>query len=140
MKTNGIGYFISLSCIIALLVIIAPGTLHGQSDPLIRHAMVRVQPVTDYEAFAPSPLPDRIALTWSGDPATTQVVSWRTDTSVERAFGEIALSTDGPLFWYKTHWAETRPLETNLGVAHYHSVEFTGLGPLRSISTGSGTE
>ncbi|MBR15462.1 MAG: hypothetical protein CMQ25_04330, partial [Gammaproteobacteria bacterium] len=30
-------------------------------------------------AHAPTPLPDRVVLTWEGDPSTTQSVTWRTD-------------------------------------------------------------
>ena len=32
--------------------------------------------------FPATPLPDQIVLTWSEDPATTQTIQWRTDTSV----------------------------------------------------------
>jgi len=54
------------------------------------------QPVAypEAEAYAPSPLPDRIVLTWDGDPATSQAVTWRTDTSVQRAWAELALAGD----------------------------------------------
>jgi hypothetical protein len=42
-------------------------------------------PYAEQLAHAPTPLPDRVVLTWAGDPATTQAVTWRTATSVERA-------------------------------------------------------
>ena len=35
-------------------------------------------------AHAPTPLPDRVVLTWEGDPSTTQSVTWRTDVSVKK--------------------------------------------------------
>ena len=37
-------------------------------------------------AHAPTPLPDRVVLTWEEDPATTQSVSWRTDTNIKEAW------------------------------------------------------
>src|SRR5262245_48125758 len=40
-------------------------------------------------AYRPTPLPDRIILTWQTDPATSQAVTWRTDTSVTAAVAEI---------------------------------------------------
>lgn len=115
--------------LIVVIFILSKCELYGQSDPLLRHAMVTIDPVSDFEAFKPSPLPDRINLTWNDDPATTQAVSWRTDESVERAFGQIAKSCDGPLFWHDTVWAKTNPLETNLGISHYHTVVFRDLEP-----------
>ena len=38
----------------------------------------------------PSPIPDRIVLTWTGDPATSQSVTWRTDETIEQAYVEFA--------------------------------------------------
>ncbi|MEN6588790.1 MAG: metallophosphoesterase, partial [Proteiniphilum sp.] len=35
--------------------------------------------------IATSPYPDRIVLTWAGDPSNSQAVSWRTDRSVQHA-------------------------------------------------------
>ena len=40
--------------------------------------------VTPTEEHRPGPLPDRIILTWKGDPTRSQAVTWRTDTSVNR--------------------------------------------------------
>jgi hypothetical protein len=81
-------------------------------------------------AHAPRPLPDRIVLTWRSDPATTQAVTWRTDTSVKRAVAELARANEnGRDLEPRSTPATTVPLESDLGVAHYHSVEFTGLEP-----------
>lgn len=79
----------------------------------------------------PTPVPDRIILTWSGDPATTQSVTWRTDTSVKRARAEIAVAEDGPTFTgeKRTVDATTVPFESNLGEARMHTATFTGLEP-----------
>lgn len=36
--------------------------------------------------YPSSPQPDQIVLTWSGDPATTQTIQWRTSTNVAEGF------------------------------------------------------
>jgi 3',5'-cyclic AMP phosphodiesterase CpdA len=85
----------------------------------------------DAEVYRPSVVPDRILLTWAGDPATTQSVTWRTDDTVAEAFAEIAPAGDGPNFKKEAArlTAETTPLKTDLGPAHYHAVSFEGLSP-----------
>ena len=89
------------------------------------------QKVADADAHRPTPLPDRILLTWSQDPTTTQSVTWRTDDSVTRAFAEIAEAGDGQLFRQVARRidAATAPLKTDLGLCHYHEVTFAGLTP-----------
>ena len=42
-------------------------------------------------AHQPTPLPDRVVLTWNDNPATTQSVNWRTDISVKKAFAQLAI-------------------------------------------------
>ncbi|WP_160168329.1 phytase [Novipirellula maiorica] len=81
--------------------------------------------------FAPSAVPDRIVLTWAGDPTTTQSVTWRTDMSVKKAVLEFAIAEDGPLFVNKTQQtdAKSESLKTDLGLAQYHSVTLTELKP-----------
>ena len=37
-----------------------------------------------------SPDPDRIVLTWTGNPARTQAVTWRTDNTVDVGYAELA--------------------------------------------------
>lgn len=87
--------------------------------------------VEDREIFQATPLPDRIVLTWSGDPTQTQSVTWRTDPSVRQGFAEIAVSEPGPHFAPKAQsfLATTELLVSDAGAAHYHSVKFTGLKP-----------
>lgn len=85
----------------------------------------------------PSMDPDRIILTFHGDPATSRAVTWRTDTGVTRAVAQIAEATVNSGF--KDH-AVTRNALTepfDLGeykgnaslLVHYHSVIFEGLKP-----------
>ena len=46
----------------------------------------------------PSTLADRVVLTYEGDPATSQSVTWRTDATVKTAQAQIAQSGEGPAF------------------------------------------
>ena len=95
------------------------------------------------ETYRPSKVPDRIVLTWKDDVATTQAVTWRTDTTVTKAVAEIARAEQGPWFVSKAKQidATTEELETDLGKAHYHAAEFTGLTPetLYVYRVGDGT-
>lgn len=86
-------------------------------------------PVPAEVTYKPSAVPDRILLSWTGDPATSQAVTWRTDTTVTQAFVEYAEAEDGPGFVDRADRivAETDRLETNLGPAHYHSITLAGL-------------
>ena len=81
--------------------------------------------------YAPTAKPDRIILTWSADPATTQSVTWRTDQSVRTGLAEIVPAGDGPDFAKGAQRveAESDNFESSLGKARYHSVTFTGLKP-----------
>lgn len=87
--------------------------------------------VTDAVLYQPSPIPDRIILTWTGDPTTSQTVTWRTSTEVSRAFAEIAIAGDGPDFKKTAQRIEaaTQPFVSNLSKCHMHRVEFTELQP-----------
>jgi hypothetical protein len=104
---------------------------------------------TPYEApwQSPSVWPDRIALTFDGDPARTLAVTWRTDTSVASAKAEIVKATPDARFdlgaspipaqTERVDLAnfndngESVPVAVNSGLppVHYHSVLFTGLEP-----------
>ena len=93
--------------------------------------VVASKPIADTEVHRPSQLPDRIVLTWSGDPARSQAVTWRTDTSVAVGLAEIAIAADNDSFTKRSRQlkAKTEPLKSNLSIAHYHSVEFAALSP-----------
>ena len=44
----------------------------------------------------PSKDPDRIILTFNGNPATSRAVTWRTNTTITKAIAEIAVATVNP--------------------------------------------
>ena len=83
-----------------------------------------------------SAYPDRVVLTWSDDPATTQSVTWRTDISVAQGLAQYAVASPGPDF---VDHAVTMQAESSVfdpveipeagGLARFHSVTFTGLVP-----------
>jgi hypothetical protein len=76
-------------------------------------------------------IPDRIVLTWQTDPATSQAVTWRTDTTVAQGTVEIAPAEASPRFTVRRESvaAETRRVETDSGPAHFHSANIPGLTP-----------
>jgi 3',5'-cyclic AMP phosphodiesterase CpdA len=112
------------------LCLVASGLFAHAADPVLIPAQTLHQP---------RPTPDRVILTWSGDPATTQAVTWRTDTTVLSGKAQLAVSQDGPNFdpiskdkgkpTYVTLEGTSQLLKTQLNEAHYHTVEFTGLTP-----------
>jgi len=86
---------------------------------------------SEAKTYRPSAVPDRIVLTWKGDVATTQAVTWRTSTDVKRAVAQIAVAEHGPWFVDKATEiaATTQTLPSDLGDANYHSANFTDLTP-----------
>ncbi len=92
------------------------------------HAVAEVKPAAMYK---PTAMPDRIVLTLSGDPRTTQSVTWRTSTEVQHGIAEIVVAEANPYFSEKStqHAATTQPLKTDINEAHFHTVTFTDLKP-----------
>ncbi|MDQ8204135.1 fibronectin type III domain-containing protein [Pelagicoccus sp. SDUM812003] len=79
---------------------------------------------------APTPIPERVVLTWNDDPATTQAVTWRTDTSVKQAVAEIAIANaNGRALKPDRFKATTEFFKSDINEAHYHSVTFRSLEP-----------
>ena len=64
----------------------------------------------------PSKDPDRIILTFNGDPATKRAVTWRTDSSVKKAKAQIAVAAVNSSFVEEatTYFATTE--EFDLGI------------------------
>ena len=85
----------------------------------------------------PSKDPDRIILTFHGDPATARAFTWRTDKSIAKAVAQIAEPTANSKFAASavTKTASTEPFD--LGkykgnaslIVNYHSVVFKNLEP-----------
>lgn len=82
------------------------------------------------QQYAPTPTPERVVLSWNDDPATTQSVTWRTDTSVKKAVAEIAVANaNGYALEPERVEATTTPFKSDLNEAHYHSLTYRGLTP-----------
>jgi 3',5'-cyclic AMP phosphodiesterase CpdA len=85
----------------------------------------------DRSVYAPTPVPDRIILTWTGDPSSMQAVTWRTDTQIGQAVAEIAEADATPKFYRKARRlkATTQELETENGISLHHNIVFDNLKP-----------
>ena len=78
----------------------------------------------------PTPLPDRVVLTWEDNPSTTQSVTWRTDISVKNGLAQLAeANANGRALKPKTFDAETTFFQSDINKAHYHTVTFRDLKP-----------
>ena len=81
-------------------------------------------------AHTPTPLPDRVVLTWNDDPATTQAVNWRTDLSVKVGLAHLAIANaNGRALKPDEFKAETSYFKSDINEANYHSVTFKNLQP-----------
>ena len=85
----------------------------------------------------PSKDPDRIILTFNGDPSTKRAVTWRTDSSVEKAEAQIAAAGVNSKFVKEATSYIATTEEFDLGIyksnksliVNYHSVVFENLKP-----------
>jgi len=113
----------SLVFLVVALALDGPAAIAHEDHPPAK--------VLDESLYRATPMPDRIILTWKGDPARTQAVTWRTDPSIKKGLAQIAVAEAGPDFVKKAKEvvATTTPHESDLGPAHYHSVDFQELTP-----------
>ena len=85
----------------------------------------------------PSKDPDRIILTFNGNPSTKRAVTWRTDSSVKKAEAQIAVAGINSDFVKEasTYIANTEEFDLGLYksnkslIVNYHSVVFENLKP-----------
>lgn len=85
----------------------------------------------------PSKDPDRIILTFNGDPSTKRAVTWRTDLSVEKSEAQIAVAGINSSFTNEasSYIASTEKFDLGLYksnkslIVNYHSVVFENLKP-----------
>ena len=85
----------------------------------------------------PSKDPDRIILTFNGNPSTKRAVTWRTDSSVKKAEAQIAIAGLNSDFVNEatTYTANTEEFDLGLYksnkslLVNYHSVVFENLNP-----------
>ncbi|MFO0914986.1 MAG: metallophosphoesterase family protein [Pirellulales bacterium] len=116
-------------CCCGLLICLALAVRAGAHDEADEHV---AQPaISAKEQHRATILPDRVLLSWSGNPAHTQDVTWRTSTEVPRSFVEYAVDTGRPDFVDSCVRIEavTRPFESDLGTYHLHTARMAALAP-----------
>lgn len=88
---------------------------------------------TNAQDFNPKPFPDRVILTWTGNPEVSQTVTWRTDTTITASKAQIKAEDSSPALEESitTYDAGSRILSggNNYAIAKYHQVTFTNLKP-----------
>ncbi len=85
----------------------------------------------------PSKDPDRIILTFHGDPATNRAVTWRTSTKISKAVAQVAVAEVNSKFKNSAITVEaiTEPFDLGMYkgnkplIVNYHSAIFKGLKP-----------
>jgi hypothetical protein len=114
-------------------------TVNGQPVSVLeREPAARAYPAT--LQHKPTPLPDRVVLTWSGDPTRSIDISWRTDLSARESAAEFALadSLQGTNFNQgdernvrngKRVTGRAQEFTSDLGKCRLHSVHLGGLQP-----------
>jgi hypothetical protein len=109
------------ACLIALMVTALPCLAQERDRPA---------PVAA-ETYRATAFPDRIILTFAGDPSRSQAVTWRTDATVTGAQAQIALADHGPQFeeLARSLPATTVSLSTGAGTFQHHTVVFRDLKP-----------
>lgn len=83
-------------------------------------------------AHPSGPAPDQVLLTWSADPATTQTVQWRTDTSVARGAARYRRAANPAEGWRVVDASMTRIEDRMLAndpVCHRFTAILHGLMP-----------
>ena len=118
----------------ALVLFLCTAPLPAHDGAEDGHTHAPAAPVPERLTYAPSGVPDRIVLTWAGDPATSQSVTWRTAVGVAGPVVQYAVATRGPQFMRQkdlivTLPADTQELESDLGPAAYHSATMPDLEP-----------
>lgn len=98
---------------------------------LLGYLPVQAQYEEGKDYYPPSKVPDRIVLTLTESPASTQAVTWRTSTEVAVGKGQLMLADPSPdiVGELQEVQAETTQLESDKSTAHYHSLTFTNLQP-----------
>jgi len=91
---------------------------------------------TEHEQHRPTPLPDRVVLTWSGDPTRSIDVTWRTDAARTHAVAEYARADslvgnlrDEIVPGRSRVEGASQDFTSDLGHCRYHSVRLDKLEP-----------
>ncbi len=123
--------FNKICCSLLFAASCVVGPVIAQEGQRSDSPLTRVPAVSARDYYAPSAMPDRILLSFHGDPQTSRSVNWRTSTDVTTAFVELAPAEAGPKFVDQAVRlrAVTEALTTDLGAAHFHQAVFENLLP-----------
>ena len=117
----------ALSTSVACLLDLPQSLAHEGEHP--------VKSFTAKEQHRPTPLPDRVVLTWSADPKTSIDITWRTDTTTSEPVVEFAKADelrgnlrDGVPESRRTDGSK-REFKSDLGVSSVNSARLEGLEP-----------
>lgn len=88
-------------------------------------------PLGNYPVQALSPTFQHLTLTWMQDPHTTQVITWKTDCSINNSFLQYTEAKDKAVFLKKALKvkANSENFTTDLGLMRLHTVMLTDLKP-----------
>lgn len=111
-------------------VVIALGLLAVVAQSVSAHTEVEKRQIEN-KAYSASPIPDRVILNLTAQPATSQAITWRTDNSVSMGQAQIAIASGSPDFVETavTLEAKTEHLFNNRTLTYHHSVIFEDLQP-----------
>lgn len=122
-----------ISATLAIVLLNQQGMAHDHGDGHVHsHAPTRpARQVTNNERYRPTPMPDRISLSWAADPATTAAITWRTDGQGGTPMVEYAVADEGPKFLARVQKlpAESQVITTDANTATCHTVRLSGLQP-----------
>ena len=85
-----------------------------------------------------NPFPDHILLTWTGDPATTMTVSWRSEVSSKS--GQVRYGVRGGKDQQRRVKASSTLFATDLGSYRIHTAYLKGLSPATTYTYTVGDE
>ena len=89
-----------------------------------------ILPASAADAFTATAVPDHLVLSWTGDPATTQTFTWRTDTTATAGVVQYKAGASADLSTGASLVTGTFKLyETDLGKENIHTATATGLTP-----------
>lgn len=115
----------------ALLLAPIAGVVEGH--PSVEHAP---EPYAPTEQHRPTPLPDRLVLTWSESPTTSIDITYRTESGVTQTVGEwieasrvLGDHKRGDIEEAERLEGESEAFTSDLGEARMHTVKLRGLRP-----------
>jgi acid phosphatase type 7 len=109
-------------CSAAIPAFAAPAVIDLRGEPA---------PPAPGAPYAARNLPDRIVLTPGEDPATTMLISYRTDAAADSTVAELAELVPAPNFGIKATaiTGTSAATDSENGPALYHKISFAGLQP-----------